>query len=71
MVGRTQQIKELIVADDPQEPGIGKALGVGHAVGLPLESITLAERRIIDDRLCNGIGLCLRTDPFRHKDRHS
>ncbi|EJW92263.1 3-dehydroquinate synthase [gut metagenome] len=43
MVGRSVQVKENIVEQDPQEHGIRKALNLGHTVGHAFESLTLAE----------------------------
>ena len=45
MVGRSVQVKEHIVEEDPQEHGIRKALNLGHTVGHAFESLALAERR--------------------------
>lgn len=43
MVGRSVQVKEHIVEEDPQEHGIRKALNLGHTVGHAFESLALAE----------------------------
>ncbi len=45
MVGRSVQVKEVIVEQDPHEHGIRKALNVGHTVGHAFESLALAEER--------------------------
>ena len=45
MVGRSVQVKEQIVEQDPQEHGIRKALNLGHTVGHAFESLALAEGR--------------------------
>lgn len=45
MVGRSVQVKERIVEEDPQEHGIRKALNLGHTVGHAFESLALAEGR--------------------------
>lgn len=45
MVGRSVQVKEDIVEQDPQEHGIRKALNLGHTVGHAFESLALAENR--------------------------
>lgn len=45
MVGRSVQVKEDIVAQDPLEKGIRKALNLGHTVGHAFESLALAEGR--------------------------
>ena len=45
MVGRSVQVKEHIVEEDPQEHGIRKALNLGHTVGHAFESLALAENR--------------------------
>ena len=45
MVGRSVQVKEHIVEEDPLEHGIRKALNLGHTVGHAFESLALAERR--------------------------
>lgn len=44
-VGFSVQIKENIVAQDPLEHGIRKALNLGHTVGHAFESFALAEGR--------------------------
>ena len=45
MVGRSVQVKENIVREDPLERGIRKALNLGHTVGHAFESLALAENR--------------------------
>lgn len=45
MVGRSVQVKEDIVEQDPKEHGIRKALNLGHTVGHAFESLALAEGR--------------------------
>ena len=45
MVGRSVQVKEDIVEEDPLEHGIRKALNLGHTVGHAFESLALAENR--------------------------
>lgn len=45
MVGRSVQVKENIVEQDPFEHGIRKALNLGHTVGHAFESLALAENR--------------------------
>lgn len=45
MVGRSVQVKEDIVRQDPLEHGIRKALNLGHTVGHAFESLALAEDR--------------------------
>ena len=45
MVGRSVQVKEDIVEQDPREQGIRKALNLGHTVGHAFESLALAEER--------------------------
>lgn len=45
LVGRSVQVKEDIVEQDPQEHGIRKALNLGHTVGHAFESLALAEGR--------------------------
>ena len=45
MVGRSVQVKERIVEEDPLEHGIRKALNLGHTVGHAFESLALAEGR--------------------------
>ena len=57
MVGRSVQVKEHIVEEDPQEHGIRKALNLGHTVGHAFESLALAERRPVLQWLCSGMGL--------------
>lgn len=43
LVGESVKVKEEIVANDPQEHGIRKALNLGHTVGHAFESLALAE----------------------------
>lgn len=43
MVGRSVSVKEQIVAEDPLEHGIRKALNLGHTVGHAFESLALAQ----------------------------
>ncbi len=45
LVGRSVQVKENIVEQDPLERGIRKALNLGHTVGHAFESLALAENR--------------------------
>ena len=45
MVGRSVQVKENIVEQDPTEHGIRKALNLGHTIGHAFESLALAENR--------------------------
>lgn len=45
MVGRSVQVKENIVEQDPLEHGIRKALNLGHTIGHAFESLALAEDR--------------------------
>lgn len=47
MVGRSVQVKENIVRQDPLEHGIRKALNLGHTIGHAFESLALAENRPI------------------------
>ena len=43
LVGKSVQVKEDIVKQDPKEQGIRKALNLGHTVGHAFESLALAE----------------------------
>ena len=45
LVGRSVQVKENIVQQDPHEHGIRKALNLGHTIGHAFESLALAENR--------------------------
>ena len=45
LVGESVKVKEEIVAADPKEHGIRKALNLGHTVGHAFESLALAEER--------------------------
>lgn len=45
MVGRSVQVKQNIVREDPLERGIRKALNLGHTVGHAFESLALAQGR--------------------------
>ena len=47
LVGQSVQVKEEIVAQDPYEKGIRKALNLGHTVGHAFESLALAENRSV------------------------
>lgn len=44
-MGRSVQVKEDIVEQDPFERGIRKALNLGHTAGHAFESLALAENR--------------------------
>lgn len=45
LVGKSVQIKEGIVVEDPYEKGIRKALNLGHTVGHAFESLALEQNR--------------------------
>ena len=45
LVGRSVQVKEDIVRQDPHEHGLRKALNLGHTVGHAFESLALAQGR--------------------------
>lgn len=45
LIGKSVAIKERIVAEDPYEKGIRKALNLGHTVGHAFESLALAQKR--------------------------
>ena len=45
MVGKSVSVKEQIVAKDPREQGIRKALNLGHTVGHAFESLALSQNR--------------------------
>ena len=45
LVGESVKVKEEIVANDPHEHGIRKALNFGHTIGHAFESLALAEGR--------------------------
>ena len=45
MVGRSVEVKEQIVEQDPHEHGIRKALNLGHTIGHAFESLALAQGR--------------------------
>ena len=47
MVGQSVAVKEDIVAQDPREQGIRKALNLGHTAGHAIESLALKEGRTI------------------------
>lgn len=69
MVGRSVQVKEHIVEEDPLEHGIRKALNLGHTVGHALRKPRPCRRASGAARLCSGMGTGLRTLPFLYKDR--
>ncbi|MDR0895140.1 MAG: 3-dehydroquinate synthase [Prevotellaceae bacterium] len=46
-VRRSVQVKEEIVAQDPLEQGLRKALNLGHTVGHAFESLAMAEHRAV------------------------
>lgn len=45
IVAKSIAIKERIVADDPYEKGIRKALNLGHTIGHALESLAMEQKR--------------------------
>ena len=45
LVGKSVSVKEDIVAQDPREQGIRKALNLGHTVGHAFESLALSQNR--------------------------
>lgn len=45
MVAESIAVKERVVAEDPHEQGLRKALNLGHTVGHALESLALEEQR--------------------------
>lgn len=47
MVAKSVAIKEHIVAEDPLEHGLRKALNLGHTVGHAFESLAMAEGRTV------------------------
>ena len=47
MVGQSVAVKENIVAKDPHEQGIRKALNLGHTAGHAIESLALQEGRTV------------------------
>ena len=47
MIAESVAVKERIVAEDPTEQGIRKALNLGHTVGHAFESLALAENRTV------------------------
>lgn len=47
MVGRSVEVKERIVAEDPREMGIRKALNLGHTIGHAFESWAMKSGRPI------------------------
>ena len=73
MVAQSVAIKENIVAQDPYEQGIRKALNLGHTAGHALESLALAEERTVlhGYAVAWGIGnaelylSCLREDSLK------
>ncbi len=69
MVTQSVAIKENVVAQDPYEQGIRKALNLGHTAGHALESLALAEERTVLHGYAVAWGLvcelylsCLRED---------
>ena len=47
MVAKSVKVKERVVAEDPLEQGLRKALNLGHTVGHAFESLALAENRTV------------------------
>ena len=78
LVGRSVQVKENIVREDPLERGIRKALNLGHTVGHAFESLALAEGRPVLHGYAVAWGLvcelylsCLKTGFPKDKMRQS
>lgn len=78
MVAQSVAIKENIVAQDPYEQGIRKALNLGHTAGHALESLALAEERTVLHGYAVAWGLvcelylsCLREDFPKDKLRQT
>ena len=78
MVAQSVAIKENIVAQDPYEQGIRKALNLGHTAGHALESLALAEGRTVLHGYAVAWGLvcelylsCLREDFPKDKLRQT
>ncbi len=47
LVGKSVEVKERIVAEDPLEQGLRKALNLGHTVGHAFEALAMAEGRTV------------------------
>lgn len=47
MVAQSVKVKELIIAEDPKEKGIRKALNFGHTIGHAFESLSFLKNRPI------------------------
>ena len=78
MVAQSVAIKENVVAQDPYEQGIRKALNLGHTAGHALESLALAEERTVLHGYAVAWGLvcelylsCLREDFPKDKLRQT
>lgn len=71
MVGRSVQVKEDIVEQDPLEHGIRKALNLGHTVGHAFESLALAEGRPVLHGYAVAWGIVCELLPFLYKCRFS
>ena len=78
MVAQSVAIKENVVAQDPYEQGIRKALNLGHTAGHALESLALAEERTVQHGYAVAWGLvcelylsCLREDFPKDKLRQT
>ena len=78
MVTQSVAIKENVVAQDPYEQGIRKALNLGHTAGHALESLALAEERTVLHGYAVAWGLvcelylsCLREDFPKDKLRQT
>lgn len=70
MVGRSVQVKEDIVEQDPKEHGIRKALNLGHTIG-HASRVLPWPKPSGTAWLCRGVGTCVRTLPLLPQSRLS
>jgi 3-dehydroquinate synthase len=57
LVGKSVAVKERIVAEDPREHGIRKALNFGHTVGHAVESLSFAREEPLLHGLAVAVGI--------------
>ena len=71
MVGRSVQVKEDIVEQDPKEHSIRKALNLGHTMMTCFRESCPGRKPSGTAWLCRGVGTCVRTLPLLPQNRLS